>query len=245
MEGWNYIDNALHIYEKYVCHDLPIEGLLTEIKNENLISEEEYKLINSKSSRKQKNRMLCSMLKSKKEKKTNMTSFCNLLCMQPEPKIQNCGWILHDVANDPVGLNYIRDFICALQEGKCKNNLIRIMIIGPENVGKTTLLKVLIKQSLLANEAPTQVASGNHPLIELITFDTGDMVKTGLGTLADSKVGLAVLQSPSLQVTRQTLSNMKSQRTNVFDKLLRSKYNKLRPKLSKIQEANTDSNESN
>ncbi|RDD37085.1 putative serine/threonine-protein kinase pats1 [Trichoplax sp. H2] len=118
------------------------------------------------------------------------------------------------------------------------------MIIGPENVGKTTLLKVLIKQSLLANEAPTQVASGNHPLIELITFDTGDMVKTGLGTLADSKVGLAVLQSPFLQVTRQTLSDMKSQRTNVFDKSLRSKYSKLRPKLSKIQEANTDSNES-
>ncbi|RDD36120.1 putative serine/threonine-protein kinase pats1 [Trichoplax sp. H2] len=119
------------------------------------------------------------------------------------------------------------------------------MIIGPENVGKTTLLKVLIKQSLLANEAPTQVASGNHPLIELITFDTGDMVKNGLGTLADSKVGLAVLQSPSLQVTRQTLSNMKSQRTNVFDESLRSKYKKLRPKLSKIQEANTDSNECN
>ncbi|EDV20706.1 uncharacterized protein TRIADDRAFT_60922 [Trichoplax adhaerens] len=119
------------------------------------------------------------------------------------------------------------------------------MIIGPENVGKTTLLKVLIKQSLLANEAPTQVASGNYPLIELITFDTGDMVKTGLGTLADSKVGLAVFQSPSLQVTRQTLSNMKSQRTNVFDESLRSKYNKLIPKLSEIQKANTDSNECN
>ncbi|RDD35805.1 hypothetical protein TrispH2_012189 [Trichoplax sp. H2] len=100
MEGWNNVDNALHIYENHLCHDLPIEELLTDIKNENLISEKEYQLINSKSSRKQKNRKLCSMLKSKKEKKTNMTSFCNLLCLQLDPEIQSCGWVLYHVAND-------------------------------------------------------------------------------------------------------------------------------------------------
>ncbi|RDD36061.1 hypothetical protein TrispH2_011928 [Trichoplax sp. H2] len=100
MEGWNYIDNALRIYENHLCDHLPIEELLTDIKNENLISEEEYKLINSKSSRQQKNRTLCSLLKSKKKDKTNMTSFCNLLCLQPDLKVQKFGWILHDAAND-------------------------------------------------------------------------------------------------------------------------------------------------
>ncbi|RDD37724.1 hypothetical protein TrispH2_010054, partial [Trichoplax sp. H2] len=101
MEEWNYIDNALRCYENLLCDDLPIERLLTDIKNENLISEEEYEVINSKLSRQQKNKTLCSTLKSKKEDKTKMTSFCQLLCLELDPTTQNFGWLLHDLANDP------------------------------------------------------------------------------------------------------------------------------------------------
>ena len=81
---------------------------------------------------------------------------------------------------------YFRAYIYALEEGGCKNNVVRIMMIGPENVGKTTLLKILTKQSLPKHERPTQVASGNYPLVELISFDITEMAKTGLRDVASA-----------------------------------------------------------
>ena len=120
---------------------------------------------------------------------------------------------------------YFRAYIYALEEGGCKNNVVRIMMIGPEFVGKTTLLKILTKQSLPRDEPPTQVADGNYPYIELISFDVGEMAATGLGVITNNNIGEVVLHTDSAGIVMGMLSNMRSR--DIFNPLVEQRVDRM------------------
>lgn len=96
MDEWKYIDKALKCYAEYLEDELPIEDLLADMKNENLISENEYREINSMQSRREKNRTIRKILKSRDSQ--YFTLFCKFLCMHSNNKVQRYGWILRNTA---------------------------------------------------------------------------------------------------------------------------------------------------
>ena len=93
MDEWKYIGEALKYYTRDLQDKLPIEDLLLDMKNGNLISENEYQVINSMSSREEKNNTFCKILKSKTDSR-DFISFCQLLCMHSNDDAQYCGWYL-------------------------------------------------------------------------------------------------------------------------------------------------------
>ena len=93
MDEWKYIGEALKYYTRDLQDKLPIEDLLLDIKNGNLISENEYQVINSMSSRKEKNNTFCKILKSKTDSR-DFILFCQLLCLHSNDDAQYCGWNL-------------------------------------------------------------------------------------------------------------------------------------------------------
>ena len=99
MDEWKYIGEALKYYARDFQDKLPIEDLLLDTKNCNLISENEYQVINSMSSRQEKNDTFCKILKSKTDSR-DFISFCQLLCMHSNNDAQYCGWNLRYYATD-------------------------------------------------------------------------------------------------------------------------------------------------
>ena len=99
MDEWIYIGKALEYYATHLQDDLPIEDLLLDTKNGNLISENEYQVINSMSSRQEKNDTFCKILKSKTDSR-DFILFCQLLCMHSNNDAQYCGWELQHQATD-------------------------------------------------------------------------------------------------------------------------------------------------
>ena len=99
MDKWKYIGYALEVYARDLQHKLPIEDLLLDMKNGNLISENEYQVINSMSSREEKNNAFCKILKSKTDSR-DFILFCQLLCMHSNNDAQYCGWKLQYHAID-------------------------------------------------------------------------------------------------------------------------------------------------
>ena len=93
MDKWKYIGKALKVYATYLQDKLPIEDLLLDTKNRNLISENEYQVINSMSSREEKNNAFCKILKSKTDSR-DFILFCQLLCMHSNDAAQYYGWYL-------------------------------------------------------------------------------------------------------------------------------------------------------
>ena len=93
MDKWKYIGLALEVYARNLQDKLPIEDLLLDTKNRNLISENEYQAINSMSSRKEKNKAFCKILKSKTDSR-DFLLFCQLLCMHSNKDAQYYGWNL-------------------------------------------------------------------------------------------------------------------------------------------------------
>ena len=136
-------------------------------------------------------------------------------------------------------MKHFRAYICALEEGQRKNNIVRIMMIGPENVGKTTLLKILTKQSLPKHERPTQVASGNYPLVELISFDITEMAKTGLRDVANDTVGEAVLHMKMTEVAEPGSTSSSSR--YIFDSGLQKRYYEIQRNLNKTESTSSES----
>ena len=112
------------------------------------------------------------------------------------------------------------------------------MMIGPENVGKTTLLKILTKQSLPKHEPPTPVASGDYPLVELISFDIADMVKTGLRDVANDTIGQAILHRRTTEIAELGSTNSSSR--YIFDSGLVQRYDEVQDNLYEIQATNNN-----
>ena len=99
MGEWKHIDEALEYYVTDLQDKLPIEDLLIDMKNGNAISENEYQVINSMSSRKEKNSAICKILKSKKNSE-DFILFCKLLCLHSNYDAQYYGWFLQDKATN-------------------------------------------------------------------------------------------------------------------------------------------------
>ena len=99
MDEWKYIGKALEYYARDFQNKLPIEDLLLDTKNGNLISENEYQEINSMSSRQEKNNAFCKILKSKTDSR-DFVLFCQLLCMHSNDDAQYYGWLLRYIANN-------------------------------------------------------------------------------------------------------------------------------------------------
>ena len=99
MDEWKYIGEALKYYTTYLQNILPIEDLLLDMINGNVISENEYQLLNSMSYREEKNGKFCEILKSKTDSR-DFILFCRLLCMHSNNDIQLYGWILRYKATD-------------------------------------------------------------------------------------------------------------------------------------------------
>ena len=97
MDEWKYIDQALQYLAEDWLDKLPIEDLLLDIKNENIISENEYRVINAMSSRRHQNDRICRILKSKKDS-GDFILFCKLLCMHSNRELQSYGWALRKIA---------------------------------------------------------------------------------------------------------------------------------------------------
>ena len=97
MDEWKYIDQALQHLAKHWLDTLPIEDLLLDIKNENIISENEYRVINAMSSRRHQNDRICRILKSKKDS-GDFILFCKLLYMHPNRKLRSYGSALRRIA---------------------------------------------------------------------------------------------------------------------------------------------------
>ena len=97
MDEWKHVDKALQFYADDLQDHLPIEDLLHNMKSENLISENEYREINTMRSRREKNGRICKILKSKKDSQ-DFILFCKLLCMHPDGKLNDCGWMLREIA---------------------------------------------------------------------------------------------------------------------------------------------------
>ena len=116
------------------------------------------------------------------------------------------------------------------------------MMIGPENVGKTTLLKILTKQSLPKHERPTQVASGNYPLVELISFDIAEMAKTGLRDVANDTIGEAMLHMKMTKVAEP--GSISSSSRYIFDEGLQKRYNEIRYSRNKTESTSSSSESS-
>ena len=97
MDEWKYIDEALLALAKNWSDIVPIEDLLLDIKNENIISENEYRVINAMSSRRHQNDRICRILKSKKDS-GDFILFCKLLYMHSNRRLQTYGSALRRIA---------------------------------------------------------------------------------------------------------------------------------------------------
>ena len=97
MDEWKYIDEALQALAEHWLDTLPIEDLLLDIKNENIISENEYRVINAMSSRRHQNDRICRILKSKKDS-GDFILFCKLLYMHSNRRLQTYGSALRKIA---------------------------------------------------------------------------------------------------------------------------------------------------
>ncbi|EDV18739.1 uncharacterized protein TRIADDRAFT_62786, partial [Trichoplax adhaerens] len=87
---------------------------------------------------------------------------------------------------------YLQAYIKALMKGKCKNDFIRIMLIGPENVGKSTILRILIEAEQILDLPSTEVLDKPEKVLNIVTLKLQDGAKQDCNKLYTKKIDTTV-----------------------------------------------------
>ncbi|EDV20065.1 uncharacterized protein TRIADDRAFT_61412 [Trichoplax adhaerens] len=69
---------------------------------------------------------------------------------------------------------YKEAYVKARRCGSCRNDFIRIMITGPQNVGKSCLIQAFIRQGLILAVGATTAAVITKELVKLVTYNMDD-----------------------------------------------------------------------
>ena len=69
---------------------------------------------------------------------------------------------------------YFFTYVKALKQGHCRSDFVRIMMIGPENVGKTTIMRILLGEMQIHHSLATLVLDKTGKMVDFITFKIYD-----------------------------------------------------------------------
>ena len=98
----------------------------------------------------------------------------------------------------------------ALQQGSCKNKVIRAMFAGPECVGKSSIMRVFTQQQLAIVQDPTQIADQSDKMVYLKVYKIKDRTTYDIRRIWDNNVQQIVQKTHDTQINSQQIG-MESQ----------------------------------
>ena len=106
---------------------------------------------------------------------------------------------------------YFNAYMQALQQGSCKNKVIRAMYAGPECVGKSSIMRVFTQQQLVNLQGPTQIADKSDKMVHVKVYKIEDRTTCDLCQIWDDNVHEIVQESYKNQITRQHMISTSNQ----------------------------------
>ncbi|EDV20526.1 uncharacterized protein TRIADDRAFT_61019 [Trichoplax adhaerens] len=88
--------------------------------------------------------------------------------------------------------NYYKAFMKVLKDEKCRSDCTPIVFVGPENSGKTSIMKLFSRQELIPNLMPTQIIDNPGIMIDLNSYKIFDSDTCDIGRILDRKVVAAI-----------------------------------------------------
>ncbi|RDD37542.1 Nephrocystin-3 [Trichoplax sp. H2] len=73
---------------------------------------------------------------------------------------------VHNYEND-----HFQAFVKTLKEGECRSNFTRIMIFGPDNVGKSSIMKLFTEEGLPCGMAQTNITGNTNKMLNEIFYN--------------------------------------------------------------------------
>ncbi|RDD45494.1 Nephrocystin-3 [Trichoplax sp. H2] len=107
---------------------------------------------------------------------------------------------------------YYNAYIKALDQGQCRNSLIRGMFVGPRNVGKSSIIKLFTQQVLISNQSPTRVAEDSHKMVETESYNIHNLEICDFNQILHNKVTTVIEQLA--EVTAENQQNISQQTTD-------------------------------
>ena len=105
---------------------------------------------------------------------------------------------------------YYTAYMQALQQGSCKNKVIRAMFAGPECVGKSSIMRVFTQQQLAIVQDPTQIADQSDKMVYLKVYKIKDRTTYDIRRIWDNNVQQIVQKTHDTQINSQQIG-MESQ----------------------------------
>ncbi|RDD37541.1 Nephrocystin-3 [Trichoplax sp. H2] len=84
--------------------------------------------------------------------------------------------------------DYFQAYVKALREGECRSSFIRIMIFGPPNVGKSSIMKVFTEQGLIHHASRTKIAENTNKMVNQIFYNICDKTVCNYRNILDKKI---------------------------------------------------------
>ncbi|EDV22018.1 uncharacterized protein TRIADDRAFT_59581 [Trichoplax adhaerens] len=105
---------------------------------------------------------------------------------------------------------YYFTYVKALKRGQCQSDFIRIMFIGPENVGKTTIMRILIEEIRVYHSAATQVVENTGKMVDFSTFKIYDGTQQDYFEVLKRKIQGAVEDYKEKQIDMPNFDEIES-----------------------------------